>query len=82
MKLADLHHGVGRTDPYALLQSIILFRDRAPDPGADTYTVVAGDTVRIAERVLGDRSRWHELATANPSVDPDDLEPGERLVLR
>jgi nucleoid-associated protein YgaU len=37
----------------------------------DTYLVKKGDTLKsIAERHLGSRERWKEIASANPKVDP------------
>lgn len=52
------------------------------------YAVVAGDTLSlIAERLLGDADRWHEVydqLPANQAVigaDPDRIEPGQVLLV-
>lgn len=71
----------GRINHYAMIQAIVN-GDKGADPGAETYTVVAGDTLgRIAELVLGDRARWRDLVAANPGIDPDALAPGDTLLL-
>ncbi len=44
------------------------------------YIVRRGDTFEsIAEEFLGDRSRWTQLARANPLVSPDRVTPGAML---
>jgi len=49
---------------------------------ADTYTVRAGDTlIDIAARLLGDESRWHELAELNGVRDARELAVGRVLRL-
>lgn len=57
--------------------------DGMPSTGAaTTYTVVAGDSFwRIAEQVYGDGSKYPLIRDANPSVDPNVLRPGMRLVI-
>jgi DNA-binding SARP family transcriptional activator/LysM repeat protein len=53
-------------------------------PGGRTVTVRPGDTLSgIAERFLGDASRWPEIARLNRDVieNPDLIFPGQRLVL-
>ncbi len=57
--------------------------DRTPSTGAaTTYTVVAGDSFwRIAEQLYGDGSKYPLIRDANPSVDPNVLRPGMRLVI-
>lgn len=71
----------GRLSHYAMIQAIVN-GDKGADPGAETYTVIAGDTLgRIAELVLGDRARWRELVAVNPGIDPDVLTPGDTLFL-
>lgn len=47
-----------------------------------TYTVVAGDSLsKIAQRELGDASRWREIHEANRDTikDPDLIHPGQVL---
>ena len=54
------------------------------DSTAETYVVQAGDTLpRVAERVLGDRSRWREIRALNRKVveGTGPLPPGLRLTL-
>lgn len=49
---------------------------------ARTYTVVAGDSLsKIAQRELGDASRWHAIYDANRDTikDPDLIHPGQVL---
>lgn len=47
-----------------------------------SYTVVAGDTLwGIAAHELGKGGRWQEIADLNPDVDPDELQPGQKLKL-
>jgi nucleoid-associated protein YgaU len=67
---------------YARLQSIVFGR-KVQDPGDETYTVVAGDTLTtIAERLLGSRSYVDDILRLNPQVtDPDRIEIGDRLKL-
>lgn len=63
--------------------------ERAAASGVDkpggTHTVKPGDTLSgIAERVLGDASRWPEIAKASglpKNFDPHNLQPGTKLVL-
>jgi hypothetical protein len=46
------------------------------------YTVVAGDTLpSIAEKELGDRRRWTEIADLNRITDPSKIKPGLQLLL-
>jgi nucleoid-associated protein YgaU len=50
------------------------------DPGYTDYTVREGDSMwMIAERWLGDGSRWSLIADANPAIDPDRLRVGQRI---
>ena len=54
----------------------------AAAPAARTYTVVAGDSLsKIAQRELGDASRWHAIYDANRDTikDPDLIHPGQVL---
>lgn len=47
-----------------------------------TYLVHKGDTMKsIAEKELGDRARWKEIASANPHVDANHLPVGTSLRL-
>ena len=47
-----------------------------------TYVVKKGDMLSvIAQRELGSAKRWREIAKLNPSVDPDRLFEGTRLVM-
>jgi nucleoid-associated protein YgaU len=47
-----------------------------------THLVAEGETLSaIAAARLGDARRWREIAAANPSVDPDRLQVGQRLTL-
>ena len=47
-----------------------------------TYTVKGGDTLSlIAERMLGDMSRWPEIATLNKISTPNLILPGQVLQL-
>lgn len=44
------------------------------------YVVGDGDSMwTIAQEVLGDGTRWSEIAGANPTVDPDRLRIGQKL---
>ncbi len=55
------------------------------DPQGPAYVVVAGDDLwTVSERLLGEGSRWRELAEANPELlgDPTrELAAGTRLLL-
>lgn len=54
----------------------------APADTAPSYKVQPGDTLTsIAQKVLGSESRWHEIAEANPMVDPIKLRIGQTLKL-
>jgi nucleoid-associated protein YgaU len=45
-----------------------------------TYTVKSGDTLTsIAQKNLGSEARWHEIAEANPMIDPIKLRIGQVL---
>lgn len=47
-----------------------------------TYTVKGGDTLSlIAERALGDMSRWPEIASLNKISTPNLILPGQVLQL-
>lgn len=52
--------------------------------GQKTYRVVSGDSLwKIAARkeVYGNGLHWRHLAMANPSVDPNNLKVGTRLII-
>jgi hypothetical protein len=53
----------------------------AAEPGTGWHIVRPGENLHaIAERYLGSRDRWPELARLNPEVqDPNRLEPGQRI---
>ena len=54
----------------------------AAAPASRTYTVVAGDSLsKIAQRELGDASRWRAIYDANRDTikDPDLIHPGQVL---
>lgn len=54
----------------------------APNAIPITHVITAGDTLfHIAERYLGDRNRWKEIADANHIADPKALKPGTKLVI-
>jgi len=59
-----------------------------PSPAAkatsplNTVIVQPGDSLwKLAQQTLGSGTRWHELLAANPSVDPNRLEPGTTIVV-
>jgi nucleoid-associated protein YgaU len=52
--------------------------------GAQTYTVVQGDTLsHIAKHFYGKSSHWHAIFEANRGVldDPDKIYPGQVLTI-
>jgi LysM repeat protein len=54
----------------------------APPAVANTYTVVAGDTLRgIAARLYGSAREWHSIEKANPGLDPRRLHIGQAIKL-
>ncbi len=64
-------------------------RHRAPatkphqeTPGTRVHVVERGDWLwTLAERYLGDGARWHEIAKANPGIDPNRLAVGQKLTI-
>jgi len=53
-----------------------------PAPGTRTYVVQSGDTLfAIAQRIYGDGSQWPRIRDANPGIDPDNLQIGQRIVI-
>jgi nucleoid-associated protein YgaU len=58
--------------------------DAAPAAAARTYTVKAGDSLsKIAQRELGDASKWHAIYDANRDKisNPDLIHPGQVLTM-
>jgi nucleoid-associated protein YgaU len=54
----------------------------SPPALADTYTIVAGDTLRgIAARLYGNAQDWHAIDKANPGLDPRRLRIGQAIKL-
>lgn len=54
---------------------------RPGNPGR-TYTIVAGDTLAsIAVRVYGEERAWFDIAQANPTIDPKQLQVGQIIQL-
>jgi nucleoid-associated protein YgaU len=53
---------------------------KAATGATDTYVVRKGDTLKeIAEKRLGSSSRWREIASANPRLDPNRLLVGTSI---
>jgi nucleoid-associated protein YgaU len=51
-----------------------------PDPQFVDYSVREGDSMwTIADRWLGDPSRWGLIADANPTIDPERLRVGQQI---
>jgi nucleoid-associated protein YgaU len=58
--------------------------DRATPASARTYTVKSGDSLsKIAQRELGDASKWNAIFDANRDKisDPDLIHPGQVLTM-
>ena len=54
----------------------------APEQGARTYKVVAGDTLfAIAERFYGDGNKYMQIAEASGISNPDLIHPGQELTI-
>jgi nucleoid-associated protein YgaU len=52
----------------------------SPDPQFVDYSVREGDSMwTIADRWLGDPSRWGLIADANPTIDPERLRVGQKV---
>lgn len=72
-------------DIRAVREAILGGATSAPEGEGSRYTVVQGDTLGvIADRMLGDPSRWRELYNLNRDVigtNPDAIQPGQRLLL-
>lgn len=57
---------------------------KKPKPASRTYTVKSGDSLSdIAQRMLGDKDKWRDLAKINRKVidDPDNIKAGTVLKL-
>ncbi|RNJ48091.1 Fe(2+) transporter permease subunit FeoB [Methylocystis hirsuta] len=56
--------------------------ETSPSAPADTYTIVAGDSLRsLAVRLYGDERQWRSIVTANPGLDPRRLHVGQVIKL-
>ncbi len=50
--------------------------------GGDTYTIKSGDTLeKVAQKLLGDGSKWQDIAKLNPGVDPTRLMVGQKITV-
>lgn len=68
--------------PWAASESCWGGAVRPSQGGATGYVVRRGDTMSgIAAELLGDASRWRDIAALNPAVDPDVIFIGQTLVL-
>lgn len=59
-------------------------KETAPDAGATTYTVEAGDSLwKISEKFYGDGNQWRRIYEANKSEikDPDVIHPGQTFTI-
>ncbi|GBF34148.1 mannose-binding lectin precursor [Desulfocucumis palustris] len=51
-------------------------------PQGKTYTVKQGDTLwALAQKNLGNGTRWREIASANKILDPSKLQVGQKIVI-
>jgi ACR3 family arsenite transporter len=56
--------------------------ETSPSAPADTYIIVAGDSLRsLAARLYGDERQWRSIVTANPGLDPRRLHVGQVINL-
>lgn len=57
--------------------------DLVPSSGIVEYTVRQGDTlIGIAEKVLGDASKWRDIASLNKLNNPNLIFPNQKLNIR
>lgn len=64
------------------LDALLDGSEPAPEPAAQTYTVVSGDTLwAIAERYYGDGSKYQQIADASGIANPDLIYPGQVLTI-
>lgn len=57
-------------------------KPEAQAQAGESYVVGSGDSLwKIAQRTLGDGERWRDIAKLNPSINPDKLLVGAKLVL-
>jgi nucleoid-associated protein YgaU len=56
--------------------------ETSPSAPADTYTIVAGDSLRsLAAKLYGDERQWRSIVTANPRLDPRRMQVGQVIKL-
>ena len=54
----------------------------ASAPTGKTYVVQKGDTLTsIARAQYGDGSKWKKIAAANPSMNPDAVKVGQKIMI-
>jgi nucleoid-associated protein YgaU len=54
----------------------------ANSAAGNTYTIKKGDTLwRIATEHYGDGKKWHQIADANPGLNPTALRVGQTITL-
>ncbi|MFA7237885.1 MAG: LysM peptidoglycan-binding domain-containing protein [Phycisphaeraceae bacterium] len=56
--------------------------EAGPSGSSKSYSVKQGDTLWvIAQKELGNGARWAVIARANPNIDPNNLQPGQKLII-
>ena len=73
-----------RSRSLTLLLALVLTLALAAPAFAAEYTVEAGDSLsKIAEKTLGDASRWQEIYEANKDTikDPNKIYVGQKLII-